>query len=177
MISTKKSDFYRNTQNTSDDILITILEVTEVINAQNHKKAPGVDGITADIIRFLHNIDANVFTNLYNKCLEIECFPDIWKQSVVKVIPKHNKTDYTVSDAYRPISLLPVFGKIYEKLLINRITYHLRTTGAINERQYGFTAQKSTEQALHSVVDFIQNGFKRKGFSLVISLDISGAFN
>jgi hypothetical protein len=47
----------------------------------------------------------------------------------------------------------------------------------MSDRQYGFTPQKSTEQALHSLTNFIEQAFEQKGFALVIAVDIVGAFD
>lgn len=52
-----------------DDIPFTEQELTEIINTQNANKAPGFDGLTADIIATLHNIDKSILLKLYNKCL------------------------------------------------------------------------------------------------------------
>jgi hypothetical protein len=73
--------------------------------------------------------------------------------------------------------LIPVLGKILEKLIINRINDFLHKNSKLNSKQFGFVPQKSTEEALHSVINFIQKGFEKKGFTLIISLDIAGAFN
>lgn len=163
--------------NNSNDICFSVEEVTQVISAQNPKKAPGEDGFTAEIIKRLHSINRNFLTNLYNKCLELSIFPNIWKTSIVKVLQKPNKPDYRDPNSYRPISLLSVFTKILEKLLINRIMDLLRKNNQISANQYGFTPQRCTEDALHSLKNFIKNAYNKKGFALVISLDISGAFN
>ena len=169
--------FSATTDNSECDLAFSELEITDIVNKQNGSKAPGVDGVTADIIKCIHTIDSTFLTKLYNKCLTLETFPDIWKKSVVKVIPKADKTDYTKTDSYRPISLLPVMGKIYEKLLINRVMDYFRKNNQLNDKQYGFSPQKSTEDALHSLTSFVRDSFRRKGFGLVISLDIKGAFN
>lgn len=161
----------------TDDSPFSEEEVSFIVNKQNAKQSPGIDGITADIIQKVHEIDKTFLKLLYNKCLMLSCFPYPWKQSVVKVIPKPAKTDYRDPNAYRPISLIPVFGKILEKLLIDRINYFLHINEALNKNQYGFTPQVSTEDALLSLTRFIQNGFDKKGFVIVLSLDINGAFN
>jgi hypothetical protein len=106
----------------SDDDPFSESEVIDIINSQNAKRAPGDDAITADIIIKTHGINRTFLTRLYNKCLELNYFPKIWRKSVIKIIPKPNKSDYRDPNAYRPISLLPVHAKILEKLLINRIT-------------------------------------------------------
>jgi hypothetical protein len=158
------------------EIQFSIQEVTDIVEQQNPNKSPGADGLTSDIIKNIHILNPELLTDLYNKCTELSIFPTIWMQSIVKVIPKPSRHDYTDPNAYRPISLLPVLSKIYEKLIINRLVYYLRKNHLINEKQFGFTAQTSTETALHNTINYIKEGMDKKGFVLVISLDISGAF-
>jgi hypothetical protein len=160
-----------------NDQPFTELEVMDVVNIQNPKKTPGADGFTAAIIQKCHQIMPQYLTNLYNKCLYINYFPKIWKKSIVKVLPKPEKPDYSDPNAYRPISLLSVFAKILEKLIINRIIYYLKNKNSLSPNQFGFTAQTSTEDALHSLIKFIKNAFQKKGYALAISLDITGTFN
>lgn len=164
-------------EDTENDINFTKEEVTKVIELQNSCKAPGGDGITADIIQHFHRRRPSFLTLIYNKCLELCYFPKQWKSSVVKLIPKTGKKDYRNANSYRLISLLSVFAKILAKLLINRINYHLRSHNQLSSSQFGFTPCVSTEDALHKTINFINNAFNRKGFALIISFDISGAFN
>jgi hypothetical protein len=152
-------------------------EVTQIVNGQNHRKSPGEDGITADVVRKIHERNPTFLTILYNKCLELNVFPKIWKSGVVKVIPKPDKKDYRNPNSYRPITLLSVYAKIFEKLIINRIVYLVRKHHKVSDKQFGFTPQTSTEDALHSVVNTLKTSLKRIGFALVVSLDINGAFN
>lgn len=166
----------RNNSN-NNEVEFTVEEVSDTVRKQNKNKAPGNDCLTADIIQFIHNIDPTLLTNIYNKCLKLETFLNMWKHSIVKVIPKQLKMDYRDPNAYRPISLLPVLAKIFEKLIIDRIVHYLRKNNLINDNQYGFTPQRSTETALHSLKNFVNESLNKKGFALVISLDISGAFN
>jgi hypothetical protein len=160
-----------------DDLPFNEQEVTQVVLSQNPKKSPGEDGFNADIVKNLHLTCVSFLPKLYNKCLDIAIFPDCWKSSVVKVIKKVGKSDYRHTSAYRPISLLSVLAKIFEKLMINRIVHYLRKNKLLNNNQYGFTAQKSTEDALHSLKEFIKKAFRRKGFALIIALDAIGAFD
>jgi hypothetical protein len=163
--------------NQENDLTFSETEVTEIINSQNDNKAPGLDGFTANIIKKFHSLDNQFLTRVYNKCLLIGTFPEKWKISVVKILKKPNKADYTSPKSYRPISLLSVFAKVLEKLLINRINYYLGSKSLLNSKQYGFRPQKSTIDALINVKNFIEEGFKNKGFTLLIALDISGAFD
>jgi hypothetical protein len=69
-----------NTDSTEDDIPFSVLEVNEVIESQNPAKALGADGITADIVKHIQSTDGQLLTNIYNKCFELQSFPDKWKK-------------------------------------------------------------------------------------------------
>ena len=56
---------------------------------------------------------------LFKNSLKLSYYPDIWKKS--NIIPAHKKNDKQLVNNYRPISLLPSFGKIFEKIIFNRI--------------------------------------------------------
>ena len=161
----------------ANDKCFTLNEVNIIVNQQNSKKSPGADGFTADIIQIVHNERPNFLLDIYNRCLELNYFPRIWKNSVIKIIPKPNKSDYRDANSYRPISLLSVYAKIFEKLLINRILDNLYKNNNLNRNQRGFTQQTGTEDALISLTKFIEETFQEKGFAIVLSLDIDGAFN
>jgi hypothetical protein len=163
--------------NAADDPLFTEAEVTEIVNTQNNAKSPGEDGFNAQIIQNLHITEPLFLTKLYNKCLTLGVFPDKWKTCVVKIIRKSGNRDFRNAKSYRPISLLSVFAKILEKLIINRTMFYLKSNNLLDDNQYGFTPQKSTIDAIHSTVDFIRSALERKGFALLIAIDISGAFD
>jgi ribonuclease HI len=160
-----------------NDLNFTEHEIAIAIDQQNPNKSPGEDGLTSDIIKRFNTIEPKILHQLYNKCLHLGHFPTQWKSSVLRITPKTGRKDYRLTNAYRPISLLSVMAKTLEKLFINRITYFLKKNKLLNERQFGFTVQTSTEDALNSLTNFIQNGFHKKGFVMVLSIDIDGAFN
>jgi hypothetical protein len=178
------SDFHKFIRNkvitdyeSNNDIEFTDTEVSDVINAQNYRKSPGLDGFTADIVFRLHSIDTDFLTTIYNKCLNFGLFPGLWKVSIVKVLKKPNKTDYTNPKSYRLISLLSIFAKILEKLLINRINYYLHSNNLLSHKKFGFTPQKSTTDAIITAINFVKRSYQIKGFAVLLALDISGAFD
>ena len=70
-------------------------------------------------------------------CLKESCFPDCWKVS--SVIPVFsNFGEKSTSKNYRPVSLLFVVSKVFEKLVNNRIVDHLEKCGLFSDFQYGF---------------------------------------
>ncbi|CAH2090333.1 unnamed protein product [Euphydryas editha] len=79
------------------------------------KKAPGADGVTADICLHAVEYDPDLFLYLLNK--HLHHFPTPWKETTVVFLWKPGKATYTNPRSYRPIGLLSVLGKILEKSL------------------------------------------------------------
>jgi len=172
------SNFGQNTElRATCDQDFTEYEVASVIESFSEKKAPGEDSMDAKICQAAFKANRSLLTRIYNECFRAGYFPKIWKKSLVKVIPKPGKEDYADATSLRPIGLISVFGKALEKLKVRRLTYFLRVTGALHEKQYGFLEQKSTEQALDNVVDLLQSKLDTGLHTIVISLDIKGAFD
>ena len=161
-------------------IRITESEVSSSINWMANNKAPGIDGFTPEIIkRALHKILSPI-TKLYNSLLEMQYFPDIWGEGFAIFIPKQNEVSNgrtkTVKD-FRPITLLSVLGKVFERLIINRINKFLLSNDKLNPRQDGFSKQRSTIHTLHSFRNFILENAENDKSTVAIFLDISGAFD
>ena len=70
-------------------------------------------------------------------CLRQSCFPDYWKVSLLVPVFK-NVVQMSTAKNYRPIYLLFVVSKVFEKLLNNRIIDHLEKCGLFSDFQYGF---------------------------------------
>ncbi|CAN0606060.1 unnamed protein product, partial [Ectocarpus sp. 12 AP-2014] len=140
--------------------------------------SPGPDALSAKIISHVFNIYPNLLKHLYNKCLDFASFPERWKTSVVKIIPKCFTVEPTAK-SFRPISLLNVLGKILEKLIYDRLLFwtHNSPTTTISTRQYGFMPQKSAEDAINEVVKRQRKIRDSYHYGIVVSLDISSAFD
>ena len=163
---------------TGNDCPFTADELFERIDSMDPKKAPGQDGLTADICKEIVVGFPEIMTNIFNKCLDLGYFPRIWKVAVCKLIPKPMKPDYGRIESWRPLGLLAVLGKILEALFIRRIRYFLSTKEIMHDDQYGFTEQTSTVDALTAIIDEIKHQSRvNRNNVFLISLDIQGAFN
>lgn len=174
-LRTLANNLNRNNEEGPQDPPFTTLELETALKDFNTKKAPGNDGLTVDICAKVITLDPSIFLSLANKCLELGYFPKIWKEATVVLLKKPGKTDYTKPKAYRPIGLLPVMGKILEKILINRIKWHI--IPSLNPKQYGFMPQKSTEDSLYDMMNYIRTKLNEKKLIVLVSLDIEGAFD
>ena len=77
--------------------------------------APGNDDIPTKFVKYANNVLTSFLTKLFNKCFHFETFPDTFKKAYVIPIPKVS-TPKTFSN-FRPISLLYVFSKLFEKII------------------------------------------------------------
>ena len=87
---------------------------------------------------------------IFKNCIDNGIFPDIWKKS--NIIPVHKKGDKQIIDNHRPVSLLPICGKIFKKLLFNSIFKFLDNNNLLSSNQSGFRPSDSCEYQLLSIV-------------------------
>ncbi|CAH2054267.1 unnamed protein product, partial [Iphiclides podalirius] len=155
----------------------TTSEIIETLKTINHKKAPGPDHLTADICLQFAKASPNIITQVLNRCLALEYFPKSWKIAQAKIIPKPNKSNYTDLSKFRTIGLINVFGKLLEKLIINRLTHHMNVTNTYFKSQYGFKLQTSTVDAIRNALNTIKTAKNNKEHVIAVSLDIKSAFD
>lgn len=170
-----RRDFYKQ-PDTGDEPPYTEEEVLNAVNSMSPKKAPGDDNLTADIWQRFAQGHLSFMTQLFNKCLSMGFFPKCWKVARVIAIPKQGRKDKSVG-SFRPIGLLPVIGKVMEKLVISRLTYHAQKEGEWSKKQFGFKEQTSTSDAILNIINYIKKAKARKRHVVGVSLDIKSAFN
>lgn len=175
--NTLSIDMNKPSNNPQNEPPFSLLEIIECLKTMNHKKAPGSDHLTSDIcFQFATNFP-DIITNIMNRCLELKYFPKTWKGAIAKIIPKHNKTDFTETSSYRPIGLINVMGKLLEKLIINRLTHYINTNNLDSKNQFGFKLQTSSIKAIDKALETISRARTKNEYVIVTSLDIKSAFD
>ena len=91
---------------------------------------------------------------IYNATLASGKFPNIWKKAKIILILKPGK-DHLRPGNYRPISLLEVPAKLFEKLINIRLTNYLETNELYSARQMGFRKGRSTQEAIMLISSMI----------------------
>jgi hypothetical protein len=102
-------------------------------------------------------------------------FPDDLKTG--RISPIYKKDNEELLENYRPVSTLAVFGKIFEKIIYNRLYSFFQSQKMIYENQYGFRKNHSTSHALNSSVNYIESCLSKKLHVLGIFIDLSKAFD
>lgn len=153
----------------------TVSEVEMIINSLDSKKSSGFDRISASIIKEISSIISPILSYLINFSFINGIFPESLKVAVV--IPLFKKGDICDLNNYRPISLLSVFAKIFEKAIKKRCIDFLKINGFFSEKQFGFLEGKSTEDALLNFCADLYQGFNNKLSVGGLFIDITKAFD
>jgi hypothetical protein len=167
-----------NGENTSIEIYpVTPKEVAlEIKTNINIKKAPGYDLITGEILKNLPRKGIVKLTNLINASFRLKYVPMCWKVAEVIMIPKPGK-QVNVVTSYRPISLLPMISKLYEKLLLKRLKPIIEEKRIIPLHQFGFRDKHATIDQVHRITNLIEKALEEKNVCSAVFLDVAQAFD
>lgn len=149
-------------------------ELNAAVLKMKVKKAPGPDGVTAEILRMIERENPTVLLNVYNRLLYEQSFPKSQKLARLVLIWKSGRPLDDLS-SYRPLCLLGCVGKLYEGLIKARLEGELMSVGAISDLQFGFRKGRSTVDAVEWVKEQVKN--TKKKWAAVIGLDVKNAFN
>ena len=129
------------------------------------------------MIKLCDVVIVNPLYLIYKKCLDTGRFPISWKKD--NVLPIHKKENRQLKKNYRPISLLPVCGKIFEKLIFDAICEYFCENQLLTPSQSGFRPGDSTVNQLLSIPHKIYSAFEEfpSRETRAIFLDISKAFD
>lgn len=115
---------------------VTPYEIEIVISKQKSNKACGYDGVFINVVKKIGHVISEPLAIIFNKSFMQGVFPDLLK--LAKVIPIYKSGDVDVFTNYRPVSLLPVFSKILERLFYKRLINYVNNCEILNHSQYGF---------------------------------------
>ena len=111
--------------------------VKKVITKLDSSHASRLDRTPVMVLKKCEPELSHIIAELFNMCLKESCFSDCWKVSLVAPVFK-NIGERTPAKNYRPVSLLSVVSKVFEKLVNNRIVDHLENCGLFSDFQYSF---------------------------------------
>ena len=173
---TTYSDYLNNTVSQSFFATPTSKdEVAEVLKSLDENKAAGAYDIPIKVIKPIHTYLAEPLTCLINESFSLGHYPSLLKYA--KIIPILKANSKQEINNYRPISLLPTFNKIFEKLMYRRVFDFLHKNDVIFEHQFGFQRNKSTNQAILDIYSNLIESIEKKKFSCCILLDFAKAFD
>lgn len=157
-------------------ITFTLASVIHKIQDLNPRKAPGYDNITGQMIKALPMNGKIGILFIFNAILRLDYFPEKWKLAKIFFIPKPGKDVFKV-ESYRPISLLPILSKLFEKLLLDKLQNNLDRNNIIPTHQFGFRSQHSTIEQVHKIFTKIKEAMEDNEYCIGLFLDVAQAFD
>ena len=150
-------------------------ELFKAFRSLKSNKAEGIDEISVNVVKLVFDLIEDPLHYIFNLCLKQGICPDSLK--VAKVIPLYKSGDKSRVSNYRPISVLPCFSKILERIMYTRLYDHLLKHNILYNKQFGFQKGHSTEHAVINITNEILNEFDKNRFTIGIFIDLSKAFD
>ena len=127
-------------------------ELVEIVKSLENYKASDISIII--LKKCFHYISGHL-SGFLNKFIELGKFLDVLK--VGKITPIYKKGDPQLLDNYRPVSVIPIFGKIFEKVIYNRLYSFFSAMNVIYDKQFGFRKNHSTTHVVNYSVNHLLN--------------------
>ena len=165
-------------ESSSDSIFMwptTPTEIASCCRDLDHSKGPGYDDFSPAIVKLMADEISVPLSGLVNACLKEGHFPDFLK--VARITPVFKADDPTLFSNYRPISVLSVFSKIFERVIQNRLLGFFEGRGHLLGGQYGFRRGHSTDMAIIDMVEKIRKAWDMGEHCMGIFVDLSKAFD
>jgi hypothetical protein len=151
-------------------------EVHGAIRGLKAGKAPGPNGIPNRAFKHHPQRAVLLLVQIFNAIFFTHHFPFLWKHARLMSNLKAGK-DPALSSPYRPINLLDVFGKLFERILLARILREVSERGLMRDEQFGFRPRHSTSLQLARLVERITRNFGEKRLTGAVSFDVAKAFD
>ena len=145
-------------------------ELINLVKNLSNKTSTDHNHISMSLVKNVISDISKPLTYIANKSFSQGCFPEQMK--IAKVLPLYKNGDRELVTNYRPVSLLPQFSKIIEKLFANRLDSFIIKHGLINNWQYGFRSNRSTSLALIEYIEEISNSIDNKNVTIGVSIDL-----
>lgn len=150
-------------------------EFTKIVNGFKSKTSMGVDNLSMKLFKKISPCLAQPLTIIINQSFNTGIFPEGLK--LAKITPIYKKGCNKLFDNYRPISLLPCFSKVVERVVYNQLYTYFETNKLFYFSQHGFRKIHSTETATLEFIDKIFNHLDNDKIPLAIFIDLSKAFD
>jgi len=150
-------------------------ETLKCIKSLRNDCSTGHDNIPVNFIKPIAEYIASPLTFIINNYIKESKFPSEWKIARISPIPKIDKP-IELKD-YRPISILPILSKVYEKLVLKQLTKYIEEQNIYHQYQSGYRKNHSTTTLLLKLYDDIKCSMQRSELTVAIFADYSKAFD
>ena len=152
------------------------IDLIEVIESLKNKYSTDWYDINTVLVKHLKTILAGPLTEIFNDCLTSGIYPNCLK--IAKIVPIFKEGEIDDPSDYRPISLLPVLGKIFERIIFKRAQSNVDKFNIIRNTQFGFRSNRSTVDAILTLLEEVSISLSNKKLTVQNTfLDLTKAFD
>ena len=138
-------------------------------------KAPGPDGVPTNLVKDAATFIAKPLAMIFNASLAKGIVPDVWK--LAKITPIFKTGARNEKNNYRPISVLSVFAKLFEKVVHDQLSDFLFSNSKLTMSQFAYRKLHSTITSLISVSDYWYENIDKNDVNFALFLDLKKAFD
>ena len=153
----------------------TYQEVQKILTSLRNDCSSGFDQIPVKFIKPITEYITSPLVHIINSFIDNELFPENWKIARICPIPKIDNP--TRPKDYRPISILPVLSKVFEKVILNQMLGHIDSQNIYKDTQSGFRKGHSTTTLLLKLRNDIRAAMNSHEITLSVLIDYSKAFD
>ncbi|KAG6438908.1 hypothetical protein O3G_MSEX000319 [Manduca sexta] len=150
-------------------------DIFKVIHSLKNVTSTGYDEVAVKVIKDVSYILSPILSYTINLSMEYGIFPDKLKLTLIK--PMFKKGDSEDVNCYRPIALIPIFSKIYEKIIYSSLYSFLEKNNLFAPEQYGYRKTKSINAAVYNFIKTVITSMDNRRSAVAIYLDMTKAFD
>ena len=150
-------------------------EIETEISLLPYNKALGLYSTPVKLLKLAKSVISIPLTKIFNQSVLTGVYPA--KLKYAKVIPVYKGEDETLPENYRPISLLSIYNRLFEKILYRRLIKFIDKNDILYDLQYGFRNKHSTQHAILDIVNTIHFNMDNRKYSCGIFIDLKKAFD
>ena len=153
----------------------TTEEIADIVSNLKNSSSSGYDNIPTKLIKYCNNELAPIIAHINNQSLTDGIFPTSLK--IARVVPIFKNGNASTVSNYRPISILSVFSKVFEKIVHTRLEKYLLENAILHSNQFGFRSRLSTCMALLELMNKLTASIDAGEITVGLFIDLAKAFD
>ena len=137
----------------------------------------GLDNIPNGLLQLTWPSLGSHLTNLYQLCAQHGWHPKPFRETLLVVLPKSGKCDWTDPWSYRLIALLSTIGRSLERIIARRLAWIAVKYKVLHQQQFGALPCRSATDLITTLIHDIEEAWSRRLKVSMLTLDIKGAFD
>ncbi|CAF1492317.1 unnamed protein product [Rotaria magnacalcarata] len=158
------------------DLKFSVQDIKDAIRSLRSKKSSGFDQVSNTMIRLLPEHYHALLTQAYNDLFRNAQWGSEWK-TARNICLNKSENPAPITDQLRPISMLPTFSKIYEKLFLTKFNSWATRMNILPAQQSGARSHQATTSRVNCLLEQITQSLRYDSFTPVVYIDLLQAFD